>query len=154
MVCFSFYRFSFLLRSFHLWYIVLGKNISRRSFLCFATVKLLQFLGWFQFFPLNYETLFKYIADLYQILSHYRAIPYGNTLPNYALPQYITELTFQIASSQSSNRRRHKLSGGVITSPRCRTYLRGRACKKKSVQFLELVPQCGKWVNRPDSLSF
>ena len=86
------------------------------------------------------------------ILIHDQTIPYLNTLPNYTLSLYITELSFQIALSQNS---RHILSAGVIISPCRNNYprvtrlLRKTFINKVRKEYLEKVSQCQNWIIKP-----
>ena len=80
-------------------------------------------------------------------------------LPSYILSQYFTELcpilihrrsifSFCIKSKQYPHAQ--KLSAGVKIIRRRNIYLRGRACKEKSVKiFSPKVWECRKWVIQP-----
>ena len=121
---------------------------------CIAAVQLLQSVRLFKIILLKYYSAG--VTEIYFILLHYRTIPYPNTLPNYPISWYITELypilihcrsilPHSIRSQQFSLAL--KFTTGVIIGPRRYIHPRGRACKKKSVQlfFFEIVSQFRKW---------
>ena len=131
-----FYGWSFLLWSFHIGSILRANTCYRFSaifvFFCVTTVKFLHSLRLFEIFLLNYcsasvtelhhvlihfqtkhylntiphYTLSYYITVLKAILMYYRIIPHVNALLSYTLSWNLGEVSFHIALSQNSMRRR------------------------------------------------
>ena len=68
-------------------------------------------MHWAEIYPSYYlepnYTLSYYITELHPILIHYQTIPYPNTLPNYTLSLYLAEVSFHMAFTHNSIRRRH-----------------------------------------------